>query len=425
MDVRTEFLTVRMTVSVPRNGVSVKGLEELCVAAARETFVAAARAMQESYQRREAARLERREWRERWVATRLGMVRVPLLKVRDRATGRTGVLGRDLLQLGPREGMSEWLAQRAVALRLAGLSYRQSAAVLRAFEMAVGSAMRVWRLVQVKGAACVAAEAARAAAVAAAPTVPLCVPPPALYLEADEIYLNAQRSAQPHHRVKVGLSYTGRARQRGRVPRYRLAGKRWYGGVGSFAAFGEGWRTHLEWHHAVSHARAVLYLSDGDAGLAALRERCFPHAIGQLDWAHVFRDLAAAAPDEACGRRWVAHVAAGRADLTLQSLRRHRRHPDGNAVARAKVTALLATRPAELYGWQQFRRRYDPQRQLRLPRGTGGIEKNQEITIGRVMKRRGMAWTERGAHHLVKLIFAQSDPPIWNSLWLEPVPPLT
>ncbi len=32
----------------------------------------------------------------------------------------------------------------------------------------------------------------------------------------------------------------------------------------------------------------------------------------------------------------------------------------------------------------------------RIPRASGGIEKNQEVTIGRAMKKRGMAWTATG-----------------------------
>ena len=59
----------------------------------------------------------------------------------------------------------------------------------------------------------------------------------------------------------------------------------------------------------------------------------------------------------------------------------------------------------------------------RLPRGSGAIEKNQEVLIGRAMKKRGMAWSAQGAHHLAKLIFAYQDKQTWPSLWTEPLPP--
>ena len=71
------------------------------------------------------------------------------------------------------------------------------------------------------------------------------------------------------------------------------------------------------------------------------------------------------------------------------------------------------------------RKRHDRDRTQRIPRATGGIEKNQEITIGCAMKKRGMAWSARGANHLAKLVIAWQDNTTWNSLWKELFPPLT
>lgn len=224
------------------------------------------------------------------------------------------------------------------------------------------------------------------------------------------------------HRVKVGLSYTGRQRVAGyRRRRHRLSAKRLYGGIESFETFGRRWHASLDRYYCVNDIEAVLYLSDGDAALRQLREIYFPQAIGQHDWAHLFRDIQAASPDEARRARWVSQLCKGRADLVKRNLEGHRRRYGGNSEAAAKV--LRALDQGDFYGWKRFRDRYDPQRTQKIPRGTGGIEKNQEVTIGRAMKKRGMAWTARGAHHLAKLIFAWHDKKNWNSLWEEPFPP--
>jgi len=99
----------------------------------------------------------------------------------------------------------------------------------------------------------------------------------------------------------------------------------------------------------------------------------------------------------------------------------HRRRREASHEAIDRIVGALDN--GDFYGWKEYRRRHDPERAQRLPRATGAIEKNQEITIGRAMKRRGMAWTARGAHHLAKLIFAWQDKKTWESLWQEPFPP--
>jgi len=396
---------------------NVNELEEAWVQAGREGMAKSIREMQEGFQLVHRQRLERREWRRRWIQTRLGPVRVEMLKVRAVETGQSVALGRDLLEMAPRQRATSWVERRAVELRVRGLSYRQAADVLGDWTGTQQSAMWLWRRVQARGRRRCAreTEAIRSGARLTRD------PPKHLYLEADEIHLKAQRSKTSSHRVKVGLSYSGRERVPGyRRPRYRLSAKRLYGGIESFETFGRRWHASVDRHHCVNDTEAVLYLSDGDPGLRQLREMYFPQAIGQHDWAHVFRDIQSAAPDEARRARWVGQLCEGRDDLVKRRLKRCRRD-GGNPEAAAKV--LRALDHGDFYGWKRFRDRHDPQRTQKIPRGSGGIEKNQEITIGRAMKKRGMAWTARGANNLAKLIFAWQDKYTWNSLWQEPFPP--
>jgi len=418
---REESLTVTVTIRVPVGGLDVNALEQCAHKAGQEAFRLAVRAMQEAFQRRESARLERREWKSRYLATRFGVVRLEMLKVRDRETGKAHCLGSDLLELAPRQRMTRFVERQGVSLRVRGLSYRQSAQALEEMGISV-SAMGLWRRVQARGRQRCRIEQAQLASVFESKEEHKVAPVPYLYLEADEIHVGAQRSGVDTHRIKTGISYTGRERVKGySKARYCLSDKRIYGGVESLEDFGKGWYTLLERRYGVSRTKAILYLTDGDPGLVGLRQVHFPQAIHAHDRAHVFRDIAAGAPDDACRKRWIGWLCEGEWEQARRAMRQCVRRGSGS---REPLKKVLRVPRRDFYGTKLFRFLHDPERTQRLPYATGGIEKNQEITIGRSMKKRGMAWTARGAHHLSKLVFAFQHKDTWESLWMEP-PPLT
>ena len=105
METRTEALAVDVTLTerIAVDGLSVNDLETLALDVARQFLVQAARAVQEAYQRTHAQELVRRDWRHRWLVTRVGSVQLPVLKVRDQSTGRSYQLLNALLGLLPRE----------------------------------------------------------------------------------------------------------------------------------------------------------------------------------------------------------------------------------------------------------------------------------------------------------------------------------
>lgn len=418
---REDTLTITVTIRVPVNGINVNALEGQVGEEILGGICRGVRQMQEEYQRRHADLLERREWKSRQLVTRFGTVRLEMLKVRNRETGETSLLGNDLLELAPRQRMTLSVEKQAVSLRVRGLSYRQSGEVLG--DMGIdASAMAIWRRVQARGKQRCRIEQAEQARVFARKEATTASSPPYLFLEADEIHVGAQRSATDSHRIKTGLSYTSREPVKGySKPRHRLAQKRVYGGVESLETFGRGWYSLLERQYAVSRAKAILYLTDGDPGLIGIRASHFPEAIHAHDRAHVFRDIGAGAPNEACRKRWISWLCAGKWEQARRAMRQSLKRDSGSAKELRKV---LRVKRMDFYGTKIFRRLYDPQRTQRLPYATGGVEKNQEITIGRAMKKRGMAWTAQGAHHLAKLVFAFQHKHTWESLWMEP-PPLT
>ena len=331
MEAREETLTVTLTMRVPASGVDVNALESACLDLAREAFRRGVRQMQEAFQRNESGRLVRRGWKSRYLATRLGTVRLERLQVRNVETRETRLLGNDLLELAPRQRMTRFVERQGVSLRVRGLSYRQSAEVLEEMGITV-SAMGLWRRVQARGKQRCRIEQAEQARLFGRKEPPPVAPPAYLCLEADEIHVGAQRSGLDSHRIKTGLSYTGRERVTGySQARYRLTDKRVYGGVESLEDFGKGWYTLLERQYGVSRAKAVLYLTDGDPGLVGLRATHFPQAIHAHDRAHVFRDIGAGAPDEASRKRWIGWLCAGEWEQARRAMRQCLRRGSGSS----------------------------------------------------------------------------------------------
>jgi hypothetical protein len=414
MTTKNDVITVTVSMPAPTGDTTLETLEALARQASLACLAKTIRMLQERVQRELG--LERREWRERRIVTLLGEIVVKALKARDRTTGESFWMLNRLLGLRAYQRASHGVERTLLEHRVEGSSYRQAARNVSKQTGRPVSRMSGWRWAQRKGRDRIVQETGELETLG-----PPGETPEFLYLEADEIHVKAQRSRTPTHRVKVGLSYTGRERVEGyRKPRWSLTGKRLYGGVEPIGAFGLNWYASLERRHGVSEAPSLLYLADMDRMLWELRSVCFPHAKGQLDWAHLFRDFRSAAPNEAVALRWRDQVCEGRLDLVRRNIRRQYEHGKGNPDFLKK--AYRALNHEWIEGWKEFRDACDPERTQKIPKATGGIEKNQEVLIGRAMKRRGMAWSERGANHLVKLIMAYQDKQTWNSLFKEPVP---
>lgn len=52
-------------------------------------------------------------------------------------------------------------------------------------------------------------------------------------------------------------------------------------------------------------------------------------------------------------------------------------------------------------------------------RGSGVVEHNIDLVACRRMKRQGMRWSRRGAHHMLALRCLLLDPAAWRAWWKE------
>jgi len=240
--------------------------------------------------------------------------------------------------------------------------------------------------------------------------------------EIDSTYLKAQhrrpaaKGRYTHFPIHLGLHYSGRARRyakRGSTS-VRLVAKRWILSMERLSIFGR----RLAWQRMRHFGRGSfeVLLSDGDEGLKWVREREF----AQSQWLLV---------------RW--HIARAVRTLVCDDAREHRRimaavwKSDSEAVLeRLRVSAYRHTRPVEfnaLFGyilgnrdgidnWHNIPsplRRSLGRRLAPVRSGSGVIEKNIEVRVGRRFKRQGRSWTRRAVPSISR-----------NCSGSKPIPPI-
>jgi Uncharacterised protein family (UPF0236) len=163
-----------------------------------------------------------------------------------------------------------------------------------------------------------------------------------------------------------------------------------------------------------------VLLSDGDEGLKWVREREFAQSHWLLDRWHIARNVRTlVCDDEREYRRIMAAVWRSNSEAILEALRvspyRHRRPLEFNAL----FGYILGNREG-IDNWHLIPaslRRSIGRKLAPVRSGSGVIEKNIEVRIGRRFKRQGRSWTRRGAEHLAQLLWLQTHPADWTHWW--------
>ena len=213
-----------------------------------------------------------------------------------------------------------------------------------------------------------------------------------LYVEADGVWVSLQREDKKRHEVKSGIAYSGR-RKVG-VNRCELTGKRVYCHASDDVSFWEG--ASLEWGKQYALDAVKLFVVGGDgANWIRAGVDFFGNAEFQLDGFHLSRD---------CGRGFGGELGPATYDAMREG---------DSALARALMSA--ADEP-ETETSRRARRRVDANVEVgmdwrvRVPGapagalGLGTMESNGDKLTANRMKKRGMAWTKRGANLMSKAI---------------------
>jgi len=204
--------------------------------------------------------------------------------------------------------------------------------------------------------------------------------------------------------------YTGRERYG--KGKHRLKEKVVYGGLEGAEEFGEKLWLKGEKKLRVSQARKQLLIGDGDAWIKAIAQANFPHASYQVDWWHLTRRIREAMrKNQRLSRLLIRRLYEGKGATLVGLLEKK---TDGLTEEREEIDKLLGYLKHNqdgFYGSTALKG------EIRDKVGSGAIEKNIELVVGRRFKKWGMTWSKPGAHYLLKLRLLKYDPEAWDEFW--------
>jgi Uncharacterised protein family (UPF0236) len=424
----TEVIEVVCSLSLEEMPEDVKALEEQIIEkvheCGREFYALCLGAFQQRWLQQRRADYTAVRWRTIDQLTAFGLVRMPVRVVRERGVAQGGyfTLSKALLQPKATRLLSPWVEKRALEAAT-GLNYRPAAAELLRWLRVKVSAWLLWKCVQFHGAKlCEQLERGWWPDRAQPGKAEVVV------TEIDSTYLKAQQRGRAwqrpvaHFPIHLGLHYSGRQRRyakRGSTS-VRLANKRWILSAEPLSIFGR----RLAWQRMRHFQRGAceVLLSDGDEGLKWVREREFAQTQWLLDRWHIARNVRTlCGDDEHEHRRIMQKVWISDSEAVLEALRtspyRHTRPLEFSAL----FGYILGNREG-IDNWHNIPsplRRSLGRRLAPVRSGSGVIEKNIEVHIGRRFKRQGRSWSRRGAEHLAQLLWLQAHPVDWNHWWIK------
>ena len=327
----------------------------------------------------------------------------------------------DLVGLSKRESR----ASRAVREREADLatkhSYRTSRDLLKAQTGCGRSHMTIWKGVQAVGGKRVRKQANRVERMREGK---LEIKPgakrEAVVIEADGTAIRLQRSKEKHAMVKMGIVYDGKTEKKvGRRTRRNLRNKRFVVGMAPYASFGYHLFEMAEREFGVSRAGRVLFQSDGEQALENMREFHFWDSTPQVDIAHVdWRIKGDLREYGEILKKVRAALYSGKREETLFEAECWAKSlPAQEGKSGKELVNYLRKMLPRVGTFAEIKEQLPERLQNLCVRGTGAMEKNGEITIGRRMKRRGMSWKREGAANLLALMEARQYPEVWDRLW--------
>lgn len=222
---------------------------------------------------------------------------------------------------------------------------------------------------------------------------------PILFVESDGVSIALQREKERRAELKVGIAYEGWEKV-GRQDRYRLKEKTAYLGLADGDRFWEGFSLVLAKKYDLAGVGQVVVGGDGarwvreGAGLLG--------ASYQLDRFHLRRELLRALRGdvEAANRVYTACIAGDVALADSLLLKEQLGSDSDAAIEVGRARAYILDNAA---GLADYRVRLG-EAQVAGLRGLGAMEGNVDKLAANRMKKRGMSWTKRGIRRMACLV---------------------
>lgn len=416
-----------ITISIPEGGATWGEMEAAVAGAVQEAgrrlLLAACGKMEEEALirlRRQRGCIQQVKVRPLDMLTRFGWVRLERRQVVHRGEGRYFCPLDRVLGLAPRQHASPWVQEQAVALATR-VPYRQATVLLSGWLGTPLDHRTIHAWVQQAGQAVVEEEDAQQEAVFEDGEQPVSAPGEReiVVTEADGTFVKAQREQVPNFEVRLGVLFSGKEVESATAKhrRYRLKERVLYGGVEPAEAFGERLFLAGEAKLGISHAQHLLLVGDGAEWIEALAGHRRWQATYQLDWWHLAHALHRTFPDRpALVAELKQSLYSGDGERLINLVSLARVAGDGDSQRMAQLETYLRANRDGFYGARRLRRYLSPEARTVAVEGSGAIEKQMDLMVGRRFKGQGMRWTRKGANRLLKLRLREMEKacPEWS-----------
>jgi len=412
-----------LEVSIPQDGLDMNRLEEILAEAFEEFEKRVVGKVLEEVEKKileeEQERVVKKGKRSKYLCTRLGWIRYERQKVRYLEEGRYGFPLDEALGLRPYQQGSNWVRKRGIELAC-DHPYRQAADLLAQEIGEELSHRTLHRWVQEEGRRLRREEETKRRRIfeegdtleGEGEEREIVV------VEVDGTMLSSQEERGERFEVKLGLMYTGKELEskEAKRRRYRLKEKVLYGGVEEGEAFGEKLYLRGEERLNLGGAKHLLFIGDGAKWINEIAGADYWKSVYQLDWWHYQRKLRETLKGE---EKLVGELlrllreGEGEEHRRLLRLRRMMIREEGEKLD--ELLDYLEDNWEGLYGSWSLRGKVKAQEVLVV--GSGAVEKNIELLIGRRFEKRGMSWSREGANNLLKLRIERQEPDGWQRWW--------
>jgi hypothetical protein len=341
-------------------------------------------------------------FRERWVITLFGQVRIKRRLYRDKQ-GKGRYLLDEAIGLDKRSPLSSGVKSLS-ALLACYLPFGKCEALLSLLLPAGVSHTTIHRQVGKIADPAIEREDKEVAAVFEQGKIPETGKRqvPFLFIEADGVGIALQREKERRTELKVGIAYEG-WEPIGGQGRYQLKDKTPYLGLMDGGRFWEGFSVVLSRKYDLSHIGHIVVGGDGAHWVrdgAGMMKGDY-----QLDRFHLRRELLRAlVGDVEIANQVYQACISGDVAVAESLLVQQQCQCDGEAaLAIARVRAYILDNAPGLI---DYRLRLDKNEIYGL-RGLGAMESNVDKIAANRMKKRGMSWTKRGARRMSRLLMMQ------------------
>lgn len=362
----------------------------------------------------------------RYLETRIGDIQISRYKISCPGTGKNK---RDYYFLFDRRiGLDKWVAV-AKKLKKKGVSlavehtYRKSEDIIKNTGCSKVSHTRIHKWVQAEGEKVVRDEEEKIKEVfQRGSEVEPRDQKTVVGTETDATYISSNEGRGRHHCVKLGIAYTGKkdrgkngTTKRGRKRRrLELTGKVLIGGIEDVDKFGKKFWYKTESLYGVSKAKHVLFQGDGDRWIKDVREEHFGGSHYQLDLWHLQERIALLVGMKNRPEILYKHIYSNRIGVLIKKIDQIKW---ADKEKKEELIQYIENNKDGIMSFRKLKTIYSEIDGKMLNCGSGAMEKNIEINIGRRFKKQGMHWSKAGANRLLKLRLMKQEPEEWEKFW--------